>query len=378
MRTRAMLFARTKELVLVFVVIVLIVGLAGCAKPSTIQVASGPAGSCGTSAGDASGVPGVTPAMAANAKIVADYAMANGFGKQGVLVGITAAWTESTLNPDAVHPSGRWVGLFQMSAAWAAGGEDRRNPLVMTTMFYQGSPYGHPGLKDIAGWQQMEPGRAAATVEGNPTKLAQYIGNEGIAQQITDAIVIGPTECPGGGGGGTVNVALNGPSLTLPDDPNVAAAVRGKTIQTPSDGMAKGIAAGLRYLGAPYVWGGGGDGSGPNNGCSRGGGDYNSCGSEIGFDCSGLTAYVYVQGGFSSPGGNSGAQRAGGMSVPYAQGVPGDIVGFPGHVAIYLGQIDGTPYILEASWVGTPIHVVPLTRGDRDGALHRYWGTSNV
>jgi len=48
-------------------------------------------------------------------------------------------------------------------------------------------------------------------------------------------------------------------------------------------------------------------------------------------------------------------------------------VGFPGHVAIYLGTVDGTRYILEASWVGTPIHVVPLTRTDVDGVLHRYW-----
>jgi hypothetical protein len=49
------------------------------------------------------------------------------------------------------------------------------------------------------------------------------------------------------------------------------------------------------------------------------------------------------------------------------------IVGFPGHLAIYLGDIDGTPYILEASWVGTPIHIVPLTRSDHDPQLHRYW-----
>ena len=39
----------------------------------------------------------------------------------------------------------------------------------------------------------------------------------------------------------------------------------------------------------------------------------------------------------------------------------------------YLGEIDSTPYILEASWVGTPIHVVPLTRSDHDAQLHRYW-----
>ena len=51
----------------------------------------------------------------------------------------------------------------------------------------------------------------------------------------------------------------------------------------------------------------------------------------------------------------------------------GGIVGFPGHVAIYLGEIDGRRWILEASWVGTPIRITPLTRTDYDSTLYRYW-----
>ena len=79
-----------------------------------------------------------------------------------------------------------------------------------------------------------------------------------------------------------------------------------------------------------------------------------------------------AQAGFTAPD-NSASQRAAGTPVSFEQGQPGDIVGFSGHVAIYLGTIDGTRYILEASWVGTPIHVVPLTRTDFDADLHRYW-----
>jgi hypothetical protein len=59
--------------------------------------------------------------------------------------------------------------------------------------------------------------------------------------------------------------------------------------------------------------------------------------------------------------------------VSWTQALPGDVVGFDGHVAIYLGVFGGRRYILEASWVGTPVHIVPLTRTDADGQLHRYW-----
>jgi hypothetical protein len=64
-----------------------------------------------------------------------------------------------------------------------------------------------------------------------------------------------------------------------------------------------------------------------------------------------------AQAGFAAPD-NSGTQRTGGTRIMWDQGMPGDIVGFPRPRPIYLGTIDGTRYILEASWVGTPIHVV--------------------
>ena len=170
-----------------------------------------------------------------------------------------------------------------------------------------------------------------------------------------------------------VPVSTNGVQVTIPNNAFVDAGARGKVITAPTAKMAAGIAAGLTKLGGLYVWGGGfGPGGEATDGCGRGGGDYNACQGLIGFDCSGLTNYVYVKGGYPSPGGNSGAQRAG-PSVPYSAGVPGDLVGFPGHIAVYLGLIGGTPYILEASWVGTPIHVVPLKRDDRDSVLWRHW-----
>ena len=160
--------------------------------------------------------------------------------------------------------------------------------------------------------------------------------------------------------------------VPVPANGFVAGGLAGRSIMAPTAAVAAGLTAGFAALGLPYVWGGGGSGAGPNNGCARGGGQYNSCGTDIGFDCSGLTAYVLGQAGFTIPG-DSSSQRRSGIPVAWDRALPGDIVGYPGHVAVYLGVTDGVRYILEASWVGTPVHIVPLTRSDADPTVYRYW-----
>lgn len=178
----------------------------------------------------------------------------------------------------------------------------------------------------------------------------------------------------GGGTGGTPVVA-SGASVTIPASPFVSNAMAGQTITAPNPAVARGIAAGLTALGTPYVWGGGTNGGPSDQGCSRGAGQNNSCRGVSGFDCSGLTAYVLRQAGFAIPG-NSSAQRAGGTAVPWAQAWPGDIVGYPGHVAIYLGTIGSTRYILEAPHEGAFVRVVGVAQSGRepaDTSVHRYW-----
>lgn len=56
-----------------------------------------------------------------------------------------------------------------------------------------------------------------------------------------------------------------------------------------------------------------------------------------GADCSGFTQSVFKQFGYSLPR-NSTSQRSVGREVSYAQAEPGDIICYPGHVAIYIGN----------------------------------------
>ncbi len=166
-------------------------------------------------------------------------------------------------------------------------------------------------------------------------------------------------------------VSVRGTGVVIPDNSFVPDGLAGRTIIAPTPDMAKGLAAGLAMLGTPYVWGGGTDDGPADEGCSRGGGAKNSCQGLVGLDCSGLTAYVLAQAGFRV-GTNSADQRSAGQDVDWKDARPGDIVGYDGHVAVYLGIFDGVPYMLEAPNVGKHVHIRDVRSGS-DPVVHRYW-----
>ena len=102
------------------------------------------------------------------------------------------------------------------------------------------------------------------------------------------------------------------------------------------------LAEARQLIGTPYLFGG----SSPEDG---------------GMDCSGLVAYVYSRFGYHLPR-TSGEIADAGTPVPASEAQPGDVMWWPGHVAIYTGNGQ-----IEAMYPGVPL----IERNEvRDGAVY--------
>lgn len=174
---------------------------------------------------------------------------------------------------------------------------------------------------------------------------------DAIIQQVVDAIGRADT--------GSLYSEPAGPAA--PSNPG-----GGTSPGTPSTGGGQGtpsnsakvetvVNRALSQLGVPYAWGGG-DAKGPTKGIRDGGvadsyGDYN----KIGFDCSGLMIYAFAGVGIALPH-YTGYQYTAGPQFPVADRKRGDMLFWPGHVALYLG--DGK--MVEAPESGSVVKISPV------------------
>ncbi|WP_197683336.1 M23 family metallopeptidase [Jiangella alkaliphila] len=149
------------------------------------------------------------------ATIITIGARVDGVGRDGVVIALIAALTESRLrmlaNTGAYPESGDYpndgdgsdndsLGLFQMrpTAGWGSVA-DLMNAEYQSAAFY-GGPTGPnhpspPGLLDIPGWQDMDPGEAAQAVEVSAYP-DRYRAFQPVAETILTTLTIGSGEQP--------------------------------------------------------------------------------------------------------------------------------------------------------------------------------------
>ena len=179
------------------------------------------------------------------------------------------------------------VGLFQQrpSMGWGTV-QEIMTPSKSASVFYS-------RLKDVQGWESMSPGRAAQSVQRSATPTA-YDKWE-------------PTA-------GALMASLSGSSCNLKPlgAPNGQMAIGTAGV---SGGRAAIIAYAQAQVGKSYVWAA----EGPDS-----------------FDCSGLTMMAYAQAGIQLEHSSS-AQLLAGDHISASEAQPGDLLWWPGHIAIYTG-----------------------------------------
>ncbi|MBW4061552.1 C40 family peptidase [Candidatus Saccharibacteria bacterium] len=243
-----------------------------------------------------------------------------------------------------------FTGPFQFGpAAWAAyavpGHPDINN---FTDEAYAEANYiGHDGARVGANMAALR----AAAEQYNGQKDFGYGGGirnpdpsrfQYVYQLYADQVVHLAQALGGGGSGPTPD-----PNCTTDTGSPGQGGVLGQLITAAGGDPAKVIAVAKTELGTNYSWGGGGV-NGPSTGICGPNGAQNDC-NIVGFDCSGLTRYVFGQIGMPNIGQVANDQwvnMANYRVYDEAHAQPGFLVFFtgadggpgnPGHVGIYLG-----------------------------------------
>ena len=316
--------------VVALLVPVLLVGGLGVGVLAVVLVASVPShpGHGGTGTGCSSIVPaaqvvvaGLDAEQLSNAQTIVAVGREAGVPPYGWVVAVATALQESTLH-NLDHGDRDSLGLFQQRAGWGDAAK-RLDPASSARMFYRGGANGARGLLQVPGWQLMPLTEAAQAVQHSAFPDAYAAWADRAAEIVASPAVLSAVcAAPVSGGGPGSSV----------------------------------IAAGSRYLGTPYSWGGGGV-HGPSLGFGPGA-------DTVGFDCSSLAQYAWFTAANVVLPRVTDAQAAATRHLP--RGAPlraGDLLFFhapgdpPGNYH-HVGIFDGQGNMLHAPRTGKTVEVV--------------------
>ena len=205
-----------------------------------------------------------------------------------------------------------------------------------------------------AGSTTPSTGNTGTTTKPSGGTTTPSIGNTGTTTKPSEG-----TTTPSTGNSGTTSKPGGG-TTTTPSTGNTGTTTRPSTGSSSNTGTSKPSNAatgqkiankGCEYVGNPYVFGG------------------NSL--TDGIDCSGFVNQIHAKFGISTPR-TSSALRTGGKAVAVSDMLPGDVICYSGHVAIYIGggQIvhasNSKPYPAGGIKISSAYYKTIL-------AVRRYW-----
>jgi murein DD-endopeptidase MepM/ murein hydrolase activator NlpD len=142
-------------------------------------------------------VPGFSSAQLDSARVIVETGRSLDVPDYGLVIAVAVAIQESSLtnigHGDVAGPDSR--GLFQQRAPWGSLA-DRLDPEQAATMFFTGGHGGQPGLLDIVGWQKMQLGEAAQSVQRSADPLGLwYELHEPVARSLVEKYGGSPVNC---------------------------------------------------------------------------------------------------------------------------------------------------------------------------------------